>query len=319
MGSLRIINPYPRRVEDKNRAAMRYLGRPLWSFLARASVGWISRSHQRYGLFDSIEIETVNRCNGSCTFCPVNAKADPRPLARMTEDLFRKIIDELAGLGYHGSISFYSNNEPYLDKYLPARISYARQRCPSAILRVCTNGTALNWDRFVRTLEAGVDVLHIDNYSDALRLHDNIREIADRLSHLEPGTYRADVKIELRLENEVLTNRGGSAPNKNAATDDGYLNYRGIGCALPFRQLVVRPTGKISLCCNDALGQVTLGDANAQSLQAIWNGPEYRLLRASLLATGRAGLSVCETCDVFMPRFEFHKVKARARRARSRD
>ena len=37
----------------------------------------------------NIEIETFNRCNATCQFCPVNRDADPRPMKRMEESLFR--------------------------------------------------------------------------------------------------------------------------------------------------------------------------------------------------------------------------------------
>lgn len=43
-------------------------------------------------LFLRIDIETINRCNGTCPFCPVNAKAEQRPYAKMSEDLFKKNI-----------------------------------------------------------------------------------------------------------------------------------------------------------------------------------------------------------------------------------
>ena len=41
-----------------------------------------------------IEIETVNRCNGKCSFCPVNANEPQREYAKMSTELFYKIIQE---------------------------------------------------------------------------------------------------------------------------------------------------------------------------------------------------------------------------------
>lgn len=72
-------------------------------------------SLERIPLFSSIEIETMNRCNGKCTFCPVNHDIDPRKFSRMSEPLFQKIIDELKTLNYSGRLALYSNNEPFLD------------------------------------------------------------------------------------------------------------------------------------------------------------------------------------------------------------
>ena len=39
-----------------------------------------------------ISIETVNRCNGTCAFCPCNINDEKRPFKRMTEELFYSII-----------------------------------------------------------------------------------------------------------------------------------------------------------------------------------------------------------------------------------
>ena len=94
------------------------------------------------------------------------------------------------------------------------------------------------------------------------------------------------------------SNRGGAAPNKPSAQDDSYRYYESASCRYPFDQLVIRPDGKVSLCGNDAYGQVTLGDTSRQSLLEIWHGDDYRRLRAELATNGRKNLPVCNRCDV---------------------
>ena len=42
----------------------------------------------------SIEIETVNRCNNTCSFCPVNRNNDTRPYQKMTDEFFYSLIVE---------------------------------------------------------------------------------------------------------------------------------------------------------------------------------------------------------------------------------
>ena len=79
------------------------------------------------------------------------------------------------------------------------------------------------------------------------------------------------VVISMRLQNQVLTSRGGQAPNKKDIAKS--VNAK---CVLPFQQLNIRPDGKISLCCNDALGKITLGDCNKQTIEEIWYSSEYR-------------------------------------------
>ena len=57
-------------------------------------------------LFNNIEIETVNRCNGTCSFCPVNKNQDPREYKKMPEELFKKIIKELKEINYYRRANF---------------------------------------------------------------------------------------------------------------------------------------------------------------------------------------------------------------------
>lgn len=85
-------------------------------------------------LFSSVEIETINACNGRCSFCPVNRALDPRTHIMMRRDLFEKIIIELQTLNYSGRIGLFSNNEPFLDKRIIDFAKYAREHLPYAYL-----------------------------------------------------------------------------------------------------------------------------------------------------------------------------------------
>ena len=60
--------------------------------------------------------------------------------------------------------------------------------------------------------------------------------------------------------------------------------------------MVVRPDGKLSLCCNDALGQETLGDLSAQSVREVWNDHRRRTVQ-DLMLKGRDKLDLCRHCD----------------------
>ena len=48
-------------------------------------------------VFRMVNIETVNRCNGKCAFCPANIYEEKREYKTMSETLFYKIIMELEG------------------------------------------------------------------------------------------------------------------------------------------------------------------------------------------------------------------------------
>ena len=249
-------------------------------------------------LFSWIEIETINRCNSTCAFCPVNRRDDPRPLVSMSDTLFTKILDDLGSLGYSGRLALYSNNEPLLDESIVERVRLARHTCPDAYIFIYTNGTLLSTDLAWRLIEAGIDLIRVDNYSDRLRLHRNIRQLVRDFQHPPYAEHAAKIRIVIRKLNEVLSNRGGTAPNKSPLQDHTYRYYHSASCRYPFDQMVIRPDGKVSLCVNDAYGRVTLGDAARQSLTEIWQGEAYRRLRDELTLNGRRNLPVCSTCDV---------------------
>lgn len=242
-------------------------------------------------LFEHVEIETINRCNGKCDFCPVSVTHDIRERQMMDEVLFKKIIDQLAELEYSGRLATFSNNEPFLDSRIIEFNCYARERLPKARLHLFTNGTVMTLDKFKDIIKY-LDELIIDNYNQNLELNENSKSVKEYCE--QHPELRQKVTIVLRKEHEILTSRGGDAPNRNQKK-----SYPLVKCALPFKQLIVRPNGKVSLCCNDPYGRMTLGDTNKESLKEIWYGQKFTEVREKL-SRGRGMLEHCRYCDTFM-------------------
>ncbi len=241
-------------------------------------------------LFNHIEIETINRCNGVCSFCPVNRNNDTREKAIMTEELFKNIIGQLEDINYSGKLTTFSNNEPLLDERIIDFNRYAREHLPNARMHLYTNGTLMTIEKFKALIEV-LDELIIDNYQQELKLIKPCVEIRDYCeSHPE---LKQKVTIVLRKPNEILTSRGGNAPNRKKLVE-----YNKDRCVLPFKQMIIRPTGKVSLCCNDALGKYTLGDASKEKLLDIWYGDKFQMIRKCLYE-GRENWGDCKYCDTF--------------------
>lgn len=251
------------------------------------------RQHPAPPLFSHVEIETLNRCNGSCDFCPVNKYADPRTPARMTEDLFSQLIDQLAALDYAGYLGLFSNNEPLLDNRLVDFAAEARQKLPHASLNLSTNGKLLEIDLFRRLLPH-FDRIVINNYNDKPHMHPKTQALHDFCSSADGRrlTTGKTVEISLRGSHDILSTRAGTAPNRTRPE-----KVPSSPCILPYTQMIVRPDGKISLCCNDALGQVTLGDATRETLMDIWTGEKFTAVRQAMAEQGRVGLPLCSRCD----------------------
>ena len=123
--------------------------------------------YNNHALFSSVQIETINRCNGSCSFCPVNKNQPQRPYAKMTEELFKKIVDDLASIGYKDTLTLHCNNEPFLDDRIIEFAKYARGKLPNAYISIWTNGSLLTVEK-VKNIMPYLNDLTIDNYNETL-------------------------------------------------------------------------------------------------------------------------------------------------------
>jgi radical SAM protein with 4Fe4S-binding SPASM domain len=248
----------------------------------------IIRNNYENSQLNSIEIETINRCNNDCSFCPVSVKNDIRNLNVMNEKLFYQIIDELSDMKYTGYISIFSNNEPLLDKRLITFLTYAREKLPYAKHALCTNGLLINEVIYKKLINL-LDYLVIDNYNDDFEINDSIKKIMD----IDDSQSNCDVTLSLRKKNQILLSRGGNSPNKKN-------EYRfKSGCVLPFFQMIIRPDGKVSMCCQDAYGEETLGDVSIDGIRGVWNSDNYNALRKSMISEGRTNIRNCSKCDLF--------------------
>lgn len=300
MREIRILNPYQNQSKSfKKNIKDKILTDKLRIFMNNFFSSIYSLSSPKMPL--AIEIETLNKCNNDCPFCPVNKTIDPRPFQRMPDQLIERIANELGERNYNGLIGLFSNNEPLLDTRIFEICRLFRKRVPGAYIYIYTNGIVINTDSYLRLFDEGLDELVIDNYSDDLNLLPSVQELVNGVNKLDSPSierYKAKTTIVLRKKNEVLTNRGGIAPNKSVERFDKYKIFTNGSCVLPFVQMVVRPSGKVSMCCQDAHGQGTLGDISIQSIYEIWNGKVYKEIREKLKKEGRKSIPLCSNCDV---------------------
>lgn len=243
-------------------------------------------------LFNKIEIETINQCNNTCSFCPVNVQKDKRVHQQMTMELFKRIILQLVSLNYQGTINLFSNNEPLLDSLLLERLKFTRKSLPNAYIFIYSNGLLMTPEKLMELLPY-VDFIHINNYNTEPVLlpgHLKLQQILI-VNHVP----KEKVEIHLRNINECLSSRAGNSPNRDSVAE------LTSPCILPFSQIVIRPNGQVSFCCNDAYGTYTMGDVSHETLLNIWYGKHYNKSR-ELMLKGRSFQLPCKNCDMlFMP------------------
>jgi len=258
-----------------------------------------------FHLFSKVEIETINRCNNDCSFCPVNRNCDTRAFKMMSRDLFLSIIRQLEELQYSGSLCLFSNNEPLLDKRIVEFHQIARRFLPNSYIYLYTNGELLTIEKFQKLMRC-LDYIIIDNYSDDMSLINPIKIIKDFIISDTDNNYQERALIQSFRKNAIRSTRGGQANNRHN------LYQRKSSCVLPFSQLVIRPDGKISLCCQDALGKYTLGDLAQQPVLDAWNGEEYWKMR-NLILKGGHQIDLCRFCDHFHYLFHPFSIKSQCR------
>ena len=145
-----VLNPY----EDDNciRTEVDYNTETFNSPLKELMRRRVNEICNKKELFNHIEVETINRCNGVCSFCPINTTRDPREKRIMSQELFEDIIDQLAEMQYGGKIALFSNNEPMLDERIIDFYKYTREKLPNAWIFMFTNGTLLTLDKFKKLI-----------------------------------------------------------------------------------------------------------------------------------------------------------------------
>lgn len=235
-----------------------------------------------------VSIETINRCNSTCSFCPANRNEDKRPFAKMDEVLFKKIIQELSDLKYDGYLNLYVNNEPFMDTRIEGWYKYAKEMLPNAKMLLYTNGTLITEERFKKIIPF-IDKMIINNYTDDYKLHDNIAKIY-RLVKETKEYWDKDIVIQIRYIKEILTNRAGSAPNKKKKGRKSRI------CIMPYTDFTIYPDGTVGLCCSDALEKTNYGKLTNQSIYEIWSSDTYCFLREKI-GKNRELYEFCQGCD----------------------
>lgn len=237
-----------------------------------------------------VNIETINRCNSTCSFCTANKNAEKRPYCRIEDDLFYSIIDQLQEWGFKGHLTLYGNNEPWLDTRLVEFHKYCREKLQDSYIFLSTNGLLLTIDK-VKEIVPYVNQLVINNYCRDMKLHDNIREIYDYVKANPEEFENVEILVQMRYMDAILTNRAGSAPNKQ--------NTQKIikeTCLMPFTDMFIFPNGKLGICCCDNYEVTNLADLHEVPLAEAWNSKQYQELR-DRVKDGRQNYDFCKYCD----------------------
>jgi len=149
------------------------------------------------GLPISISIEPTTSCNLRCPECPSGLRSFTRPAGMLEQDLFKKVIDELAPtLSY---LIFYFQGEPYLHPQLLEMITYASQK--QIYTATSTNAHYLNDEVARKTVESGLDRLIISIDGVDQETYSSYR-VGGELSKVIEGTHNL-IKWKRKLKSKT--------------------------------------------------------------------------------------------------------------------
>jgi MoaA/NifB/PqqE/SkfB family radical SAM enzyme len=259
-----------------------------------------------------LQIETINVCNAACVFCPYPVMK--RPKGTMSEDLFRKIIDEAVDIAPITELSFQGLGEPTLDPNIVERIRYAKKSKPAWITTMYTNGTRL--ETVGPKLEpAGLNILYVSvNASNPQGRHQVMRlndydKVVKEVGFLKDRSKFMKVIPKGVVNMDIFAGREVDAFRERWGVE-GFLhmegNWAGLmgpvrrektgACNRALGQIMILWDGRVSLCCFDGEGEVIFGDLNHQSLREVYADPEYVRYREAHATGSRQGLKLCSTC-----------------------
>jgi hypothetical protein len=90
----------------------------------------------------NVQIQTVSICNATCYFCPYPESWQKQNPGTMTEEVYRKIIEEITPFKLGKFCPYF--DEPLLDPKIFERIDYALPKLDFQVLELATNASLLS-------------------------------------------------------------------------------------------------------------------------------------------------------------------------------
>jgi radical SAM protein with 4Fe4S-binding SPASM domain len=262
-----------------------------------------------------VQIESTNICNARCVFCPRDEMH--RKQGVMDDALFRKVVDECAALGIR-HVRLHNFGEPFVDRRLTEKVAYAKQKGIPEV-GVISNGSLIDEQVASAVVEAGLDAINISvdasgrevfegtrvglKYDTVIANIERLIRIRGELGRTRPRLILSFVRQGDGVEERAFIERWRQVADKIHVTD--IHNWAGtlsrerdvrFPCYRQWLTFTVLWDGRVSLCCADFDGKVTLGDVRTAGIREIWESETYRAVRREQLESG--GPDICRGCDL---------------------
>ena len=248
-----------------------------------------------------IDIELASICNLKCPMCYTITEEFQQKVTKgfIDFDLFKKIIDEIAGKVYAVRLSL--RGEALLHKNFVDCVAYAKKAGIKEVSTL-TNGAKLKGKSLERILESGIDwiTISIDGTGETyekIRKPIKFKQIVANLTEIRDykikrGLVKPVIKVQgiwpaVRENPELYYNT--FAPISDLVAFNPLIDYLrrdqdivyedDFSCPQLYQRIVIGSDGKVMMCSNDEDGKALIGDVNEQTVQQIWHGPHLNMLR----------------------------------------
>jgi len=148
----------------------------------------------------SLYVETTNRCNFRCRYCPMSLKGYSQVAGgfrTMTLDEFKRIADDIKANQRLKVLRFYLMGEPLLNPQLPEMIRYSHSLRLAERTELTTNGSLLDEAKSRAILGSGLDYLRV-----SISAVDPERQKAITQSEITVEEIRHNVETFRRIRDE---------------------------------------------------------------------------------------------------------------------
>jgi len=259
-------------------------------------------------------IEVCNFCNLKCGMCPYPTLK--RPAGMMEENLFKRIIDQIAEIDKTTTIWPAQMGEPLmLGQYLFALINYTKDKGLPVVLN--TNGILIE-DNLENILESQLDevIVGIDGATkgtyEKIRVggdFDRIVRNVNLLLEKKPESLKVAVQFVETDENEkeedtfkeywlgqgaIVKFRRKLGWGSTVSSQLKKMKTERLPCPWLLRTIVVHWDGSVVQCGGDNEGNFSVGNVEDKTLYELWSGPLHE--RRDRHLNNDFNFEPCRTC-----------------------
>lgn len=266
-----------------------------------------------------VDLELASACNLKCPMCYTITDDFKKKVKKgfMDFDLFKKIVDEIAGKVFSLRLSL--RGEATLHKNFIDCIKYAKDKGIKEVSTL-THGGNLDLDFFKKAVDAGIDwfTISIDGvdeeynkirkpltFDDTLKRLQDIKKYKEENNLIKPvikvqGIWPAIRPNPTKYYETIapLVDLVAYNPLIDYLRKDSEIVYEeNFACPQLYQRVVVGSDGQVMMCSNDEDGEEIVGNAYEESIYDIWHGDKLNKIRdIHNRKDGFKTMKVCKLC-----------------------